>query len=323
MRLDDRVVLIDKPAGITSFGAVRALRRLAGIQKVGHCGSLDPNATGLLVLCTGVATRVSSLFVDLPKEYQARVRFGRATDSYDADGSIVEEATVPPLSEESLRGALRHFEGEIEQTPPMVSALKHQGRRLYELAREGQTVERAPRRVMVFEIGLRDLGAEHADIRVRCGRGCYVRSIAHDLGRQLGVPAHLEALRRTAIGPFRVEQAVRLESLQSALRAQRGIAGERPAVPRGVTPLAVALESFPALYLRRPFEAAVRHGAQPEPRFFVDGPRSSGPHRLLSEDGRWLLAVCSAEGRLQFARVRLMRVFTEPLPAFEGEADAE
>ena len=318
MRLDDRILLVDKPKGLTSFAVVRRVRRAAGVRKVGHCGSLDPIGTGMLLVCTGVATRVATLFVDLPKEYEARVRFGRSTDSYDADGRVVEEAAVGELDPEVVRGALLTFEGPIEQVPPMVSALKHEGRRLYELARAGLDVERPPRRVMVYEIVLRELGADHADIHIRCGRGCYVRSIAHDLGRLLGVPAHLEALRRSAVGPFRVADAVQLDALETWQREARDAVPAPPA-PAGVLALPRALEPFPALVVRAAFEPAVLHGAQPELRFFVDVPRGSGPCRLLSEDGRRLLAVGTTEGRMQFARVRLLRVFPEPVPIGEGE----
>jgi tRNA pseudouridine55 synthase len=307
MHCDDRLILIDKPQGLTSFGAVRRLRQATRVAKAGHCGSLDPNATGLLLLCTGVATRLADLFVDLPKEYEGRVRFGVATDSYDADGEVTSRAAVPALDRGQVETALQRFSGEIEQIPPMVSALKHEGRRLYELARQGKEVERAPRRVMVYSIALRDLGADHADIHVRCGRGCYVRSLAHDLGTALGVPAHLETLRRTAVGPFEVGAAAPLESLEDSLSSGAAVA-------RGVLGIPRALEAFPALVLRAPFENAVQHGTQPEVRHLVDVPRGSGPHRLLSADRRRLLAVTRVEGKLQFARVRLVRVFPEPLP---------
>jgi tRNA pseudouridine55 synthase len=228
---------------------------------------------------------------------------------------VVEEAVVPELDPEVVRRALLTFEGPIEQVPPMVSALKHEGRRLYELARAGLDVERAPRRVMVYEIVLRELGAGHADIHIRCGRGCYVRSIAHDLGRLLAVPAHLEALRRSAVGPFRVADALQLDALEALPRGDR--AGE-PAPP-GVLSLPQALQPFPELVVRAGFERAVLHGAQPELRFFVDVPRDSGPCRLVSEDGRRLLAVGATEGRMQFARVQLLRVFPEPIPIGEGD----
>ena len=310
MAFDDRVILIDKERGLTSFAAVRHVRRATSLEKVGHCGSLDPNATGLLILCTGVATRISSLFVDQPKRYQARVRFGRSTDTYDADGSVVRQAEVPRLNAEDVRQALQRFEGAIEQTPPMVSALKHQGRRLYELAREGREVERPARRVMVYEIVLRELGDDYADIHVHCGRGCYVRSLAHDLGEVLGVPAHLEALRRTAIGPFHVRDALELDVLSRAVQAPVTL----PEVAAAVLSLPSALQLFPALHLRERHETAVRNGMQPEGRFLLKLPARSGPHRLLSEDGRRLLAVTEVDGRQQFAQLRLLRVFPEPLP---------
>ncbi len=315
MSFDDRVFLIDKPQGLTSFGTVHRLRRAARVDKAGHSGSLDPNATGLLVLCTGVATRLAGLFVDFPKEYEGRVRFGRATDSYDADGQVTATAPVPVLQAQAVERELQAFAGEIDQTPPMVSALKHKGRRLYAIARAGQEVERQPRRVMVYAIELRELGSEYADIQIRCGRGCYVRSIAHDLGARLGVPAHLETLRRTAVGPFRLEAATSLVALEEHLARDKA---PDPTLPPGVLAVPQAVASFPALGIRAPFEAAVLHGAQPEPRFLVAPPRSSGTHRLLSADGQRLVAMAQVDGKMQFARVRLLRVFPEPLPTHEG-----
>jgi tRNA pseudouridine55 synthase len=315
MQFDDRLILIDKPQGLTSFGAVRRLRQAARLAKVGHCGSLDPNATGLLLLCTGVATRLAELFVDLPKEYEGRVRFGIATDSYDADGEVTARAVVPRFRPDEVESALQRFAGDIEQTPPMVSALKHQGRRLYELARQGKEVEREPRRVMVYSIGLRELGPEHADIHVRCGRGCYVRSLAHDLGALLGVPAHLESLRRCAVGPFAVANAAGLEDLEHQLAA--GTPDDGASWQGGILGIPQALEVFPALVLRGPFENAIANGTQPEVRHLIDVPRVSGPHRLLSSDRRQLLAVTRVEGKMQFARIRLLRVFPEPLPLVE------
>ncbi len=308
MSLDDRVVFVDKPRGVTSFGVVRQIRKATRIQKIGHCGSLDPLATGLLAVCTGVATRVTSVLMNQPKVYLGRVRFGRATDSYDADGRVVAEAAVPALSVADLQAALRTFEGEIEQCPPMVSAVKHAGERLYEIARRGEEVERAPRRVMVYEIELVDHGAEHADVRIRCGRGCYVRSIAHELGERLGVPAHLEMLRRTALGAVRVESAIRLDELLEALASGNPI-------PRGVVPLASALDFLPALFVRVGFEAALRHGTQPGPQHLRDAPRQSGLHRIFDAGGNTLLALAQVEGRDGSGPVRLECVFARPLTA--------
>jgi tRNA pseudouridine55 synthase len=342
MQLDDRVVLVDKDPGLTSFAVVRRLRRLGRLQKAGHCGSLDPLATGLLLVCTGVGTRITSVFMELPKEYQARVRFGRSTDTYDAEGRITQEGPVPPLGDETLRAALRTFEGEIEQKPPMHSAVKVGGKRLYELARAGQEVERVARPVMVHEITLVDRGAEHADIRVRCGKGCYVRSIAHELGEKLGVPAHLEALRRVASGPFRVEGAVKLAALEAVLAGTRaedvaraGAGSEhdgkaaahdrdpdlRARCARAVLTIPLALEVLPALHLRATFEARLLHGVQPAPGTLREAPRTEGLHRLMSEDGARLLALTRVHTGQGLARVELERVFDPPLAAVEMEPD--
>lgn len=318
MRLDDHVFLIDKPRGTSSFAAVRQLRRIARLPRVGHCGSLDPLATGLLILCTGAATRVTSLFMDLPKEYWARIVFGSSTDSYDADGRVTQEAPVPPLEAETIGAALRHFEGEIDQVPPMVSALKVGGRRLYELARRGEEIERAPRRVVVYALDLVDLGAEHADVRVQCGRGCYVRSLAHDLGQRLGIPAHLGSLRRGGIGPFRVQGAGRLESLEEWI--DRG-APATEARRLGVRTLGEALSFLPALHLRRARETPVRNGVQPAIGFMRDAPKAAGTHVLLDEDGQRLIGLVEVEGRVEMPRLQLARIFQEPIATADPEND--
>jgi len=324
MQLDDRVVLLDKPPGLTSFAAVRTLRRLARVDKAGHCGSLDPLATGLLIVCTGVATRVASLFVELPKEYHARVRLGRATDSYDADGATTALAPVPALDPEHVRAALQGFEGEIEQRPPMVSAVKVQGRRLYELARRGEEIERVARKVMVHEITLVDLGSDHLDLRVRSGRGCYVRSIAHELGERLGVPAHLESLRRAAVGSFRVENAVTIDGLRAALGdAEHPATGQAAgAIAAAVLPLGAALAHLPALHVRRSYEPALRNGVQPGPQALCAMPRGPGKHRLLSDDGSRLLGLAEVEGVDRVAGLRLWIVFQSPLAVGPDETDA-
>lgn len=307
MNLDHRVILLDKPAGLTSFAAVHRLRRLSGVDKAGHCGSLDPRATGLLVVCTGVGTRMASLFVDQPKEYEGRVRFGRATDSYDADGRTTQEAPVPPLVEGTVRTALRAFEGEIDQVPPMVSALKVGGRRLYQLARQGVEVERAARKVQVYGIDLVELGADYADLRVRCGRGCYVRSIAHELGAALGLPAHLESLRRRSIGALQVDDALTLEQLDAA-----GTAGAPAWGPRAVRTVPQAIEFLPAVRVRRAFEDRVRNGGQPAPHFLVEPHAGPGTCRVMTDDGRWLLALGRSDGA--HAPLRLELVLPNPLP---------
>ncbi len=210
----DGVLLLDKPQGISSNAALQAAKRLLNAAKAGHTGTLDPLATGLLPLTFGEATKFSQSLLDADKAYEATIRLGIETDSGDAEGCIVATAPVA-VDGASLDAALDGLRGEIEQVPPMHSALKRDGRPLYEYARAGIEVERAPRRVSVHCLDL--LAFDGADIRVsvRCSKGTYVRSIAHDLGRALGCGAHLTALRRTAIGPFNVADAVTLDTLEA------------------------------------------------------------------------------------------------------------
>ncbi|MBA4741913.1 MAG: tRNA pseudouridine(55) synthase TruB [Azoarcus sp.] len=210
----DGVLLLDKPQGISSNAALQAAKRLLNAAKAGHTGTLDPLATGLLPLTFGEATKFSQTLLDADKAYEATIRLGVETDSGDAEGCIVATAPVA-VDRASLDAALDGLRGEIEQIPPMHSALKRDGRPLYEYARAGIEVERAPRRVSIHCLDL--LAFDGADIRVavRCSKGTYVRSIAHDLGRALGCGGHLTALRRTAIGPFGVADAVTLDTLEA------------------------------------------------------------------------------------------------------------
>lgn len=318
MQFDHRVLLIDKPAGLSSFGVVRQVRRAARLAKVGHCGSLDPLATGLLVLCTGQATRIADEFMVLPKRYEARVRFGRATDSYDADGQVTREAPVPALDRGAVQEALQRFTGRIEQRPPMVSAVKVQGKRLYDLARRGQEVERAARAVMVYELALGELGTSHADVVVRCGRGFYVRSLAHELGEVLGVPAHLEALRRVAIGGFSVADAVPPAAVEAALAGGNG-PWEEVVGPRALLGIGPALGFLPAVRVREEFEPRLRHGAHPRLDALLDQPAPAGRHRLLSADGSLLLGLVQVEAESR--ELRLVLVFREPVAAARTEME--
>jgi len=215
---------------------------------------------------------------------------------------------------EELRAALRSFEGEIEQRPPMVSAVKHAGERLYEIARRGEEVERVARRVMVYSIEAVDYGAEHVDLRIRCGRGCYIRSIAHDLGERLGIPSHLEALRRTALGDVRVEAAIPLAALLEAL-------ADGTPIGRGVRSLPAALDFLPPLFARPGFEAALQHGTQPGPQHVRELPQRGGLHRMFDAAGRNLLALVQAGGSDGAGPMRLECVFARPL-AVREEADS-
>ena len=210
----DGVLLLDKPVGPSSSAVLQAVKRLLEAEKAGHAGTLDPLASGLLPLLFGEATKFAQFGLDSIKEYRAQVRLGALTDTGDAEGRVLERRPVN-VNDASLARALEQFHGEIEQVPPMYSALKHEGQPLYKLARAGRTIERAARRVTIHELELLEHAGDLLHLRVRCSKGTYVRQLAVDLGAALGTVAHLEALRRTAVAGFRIEQAVALDDLQA------------------------------------------------------------------------------------------------------------
>src|SRR5579862_5176957 len=209
----DGAILIDKPAGPTSHDVVDAIRCQFGIKKVGHCGTLDPNATGLLVIVLGRGTKLSEKLMGDDKVYEGAVKFGETTDSYDADGEIKETRPVPPLTLDQLNEAAATFIGDLMQTPPMVSAIKKAGVPLYKLARKGIEVEREPRLVHIYKFRFTDYREPSGTFTIACTKGTYVRSIAHELGQKLGCGAHLASLRRTASGKFDVAEATALDAV--------------------------------------------------------------------------------------------------------------
>jgi len=206
----DGALLIDKPAGPTSHDVVDAIRRRFGIKKVGHCGTLDPNATGLLVMVLGKGTKLSERLMSDDKVYEGVIKFGEATNSHDADGEIVASLPVPPLTVAQLNEAAATFVGDLMQTPPMVSAVKKDGVPLYKLARKGVEVEREPRLVHIYRFCFGAYEEPLGPFRIACTKGTYVRSLAHELGRKLGCGAHLAGLRRVASGKFNVADALPL-----------------------------------------------------------------------------------------------------------------
>jgi tRNA pseudouridine55 synthase len=200
----DGAILIDKPAGPTSHDVVDAIRRRFGIKKVGHCGTLDPNATGLLIIVLGRGTKLSEKLMGDDKAYEGTIQFGVATDSYDADGEITETKPVPPLKLDQLNEAAATFTGDLMQIPPMVSAIKKAGVPLYKLARKGIEIEREPRLVHIYNFRFSEYREPTGQFRITCTKGTYVRSMAHELGQKIGCGAHLATLRRTASGKFDV-----------------------------------------------------------------------------------------------------------------------
>lgn len=206
-------LLIDKPAGPTSHDIVDIVRGLYGIKKVGHCGTLDPAATGLLILLLGRATKLSMKLTADHKVYEGSLELGRTTDSYDAQGEITATAEIPLLDQAALQQAAQDFTGDIQQKPPMVSAVKKDGVPLYKLARKGKTIDREAKPVHVFSFEFTEFTSPVGKFRVHCSKGTYVRSLAHELGQQLGCGAHLRTLHRTESGKFNVQEAIKLEEL--------------------------------------------------------------------------------------------------------------
>ena len=209
------ILLVDKPRDHTSHDVVARLRGKLKTKRIGHAGTLDPMATGLLIILVGKATRVSQYLVSLDKEYEGTIELGKVTDSQDAEGEVMETRPVPAFTEEEVKAAIKTFLGDQYQIPPMYSAIKIDGVPLYKSARKGIEVEREPRFIRVMSWELTRFALPHLDFRLRCTKGTYVRTLAHDLGNKLGCGAHLSALRRTATDKFNVTQALTIEQIQA------------------------------------------------------------------------------------------------------------
>ncbi|OQX48471.1 MAG: tRNA pseudouridine(55) synthase TruB [Candidatus Sedimenticola endophacoides] len=212
------ILLLDKPLGVTSNKALQRVKQIFFARKAGHTGSLDPEAGGLLPICFGGATKVSAYLLDADKRYWVRVRLGETTTTADAEGELLRTRPVEGVTEALLGDALARFRGEIQQIPPMYSALKHQGERLYKLAREGVEVERKPRTITIYELKLLAWESPHLELEVRCSKGTYIRTLAEDIGEVLGCGAHVAALRRTGLGPYREADMVTMERIEAAAR---------------------------------------------------------------------------------------------------------
>lgn len=242
------LLVIDKPGGLTSRDVVnRAQRWFPRGTKVGHTGTLDPLATGVLVLCVGAATRLADLVQGMGKSYRSRFRLGATSDTDDTDGVVIETPGAMPPTEEQVRVALTGFVGQIEQTPPAYSALKVNGRRAHDLARRGDEVQLAARRVRVDAIRLMAYDWPFADVEVDCGKGTYIRSLARDVGLRLGIGGLVQTLRRTRVGPFTAEQGVGLDGTPDEARAK-------------LLPMATAVQGMPGVTLDGEMVRRVRHG---------------------------------------------------------------
>ncbi|MBI1987532.1 MAG: tRNA pseudouridine(55) synthase TruB [Nitrospinae bacterium] len=210
----DGILNINKPRGLTSHDVVKRVRRILNIKKVGHAGTLDPEARGVLLVCVGRGTKLVEHLMNLPKLYRGTMRLGIKTDTQDAWGQVIFQGAEPQFTREQLLGVFSEFTGVIQQIPPMFSALKHQGRRLYDLARQGIQVERQPRQVQIRALRLLEVSGSLVDFEVECSRGTYVRTLCSDIGDRLGCGAHLSRLERIRVGPFALEEALTLEDLK-------------------------------------------------------------------------------------------------------------
>ena len=244
----DGILLLDKPLHLTSNEALQRVKRLYQANKAGHTGSLDPLATGLLPVCLGGATKFSTYLLDADKHYRVRIRLGITTTTADAEGEVLETRPVVGVDEAWLRAVMERFLGPIEQLPPMYSAVKHQGERLYKLARQGIEVERQPRTVTIHSMELIDLALPELELDVHCSKGTYVRTLAEDLGAELGCGGHVIGLRRTGVGPY-VEperRFVTLDEIEDLIAAHED---PNPTLDSLLLPLESALEHWPAVRL--------------------------------------------------------------------------
>ena len=246
------VLVVDKPVGMTSHDVVEAIRRGTGIRRAGHTGTLDPRASGVLVILVGPAVRLSEYVSASDKRYQAIIRLGSSTDTFDADGKFVRSDQPVNVTEEQFEKILKQFEGEIEQTPPPYSAVKVNGRRAYDMARQGEEVELAPRKIQVHHLEVLEWAPPEVVVDVHCSSGTYVRSLANDMGNALGTGAYLVGLRRTKSGRFSLRDATPLRKLQEAFQAGNWY--------QFLIPAAEALADWPAVELNPDEVEEVRHG---------------------------------------------------------------
>ncbi|HEX20347.1 MAG TPA: tRNA pseudouridine(55) synthase TruB [Acidiferrobacteraceae bacterium] len=283
MKLDG-ILPLDKPVGMSSNQALQRAKRILRACKAGHTGSLDPIATGLVLLCFGEATKISQFLLEADKRYWVDIKLGQTTDSYDSEGQILETRPVE-TGRRRIEKALRQFQGRISQTPPMFSAIKQNGQPLYKLARQGIEVERKPREVEIYEISIEDFSEDRLRLEIHCSKGTYIRSLAHDLGQILGCGAHVVGLRRLQAGSFTIDQAVTMETLQETPAEEH--AGLLLPADQALLDLPeVSLTSLATHYLLQGQPVSVRHSHPPGwVRLYAEGAQFLGMGQVL-DDGR-------------------------------------
>ena len=288
----DGVIVINKPAGVTSSGVVLRVKRILGARKVGHTGTLDPMATGVLPLCINEGTKLAPFFLLCEKEYIATLRLGIETDTQDQEGTIVRQTEVLPHDQEQIRDVFSEFQGPVLQTPPMFSALKYKGTPLYRIARKGGSVPRQPREITIFSIEVLTCAVPFITFAVRCSHGTYIRTLCDDIGKRLSCGAHMVALQRVRNGAFHINEALELEDV----RADAGNDG----LNKHIIPLNEALTGMPEMVVAQPLITKIRQGLQLRMR---DIEESALPHltagqtaKIVSADGRLIAVVeCSMD----------------------------
>lgn len=276
----DGILNVNKPYGITSMEVVRRVKRASGQKRVGHGGTLDPVATGVVPICFGQATRMMEYLIDSSKEYQAVVELGVTTDSYDSLGEVTSRQDTSGVTLEGVEQALEPFKGTIQQVPPMYSALKKEGKRLYDLARAGIEVEREARKVTVYDIKLVDWSPPLVTLEVSCGRGFYMRSLAYDLGQAIGCGGHLKSLIRTRGGVFRIESSLTPEQVEQSF--------ENDTWRDVIHPPDVVLSSLRAVIVGKRIEDMIRNGRSLPPGVGIPRARPDEKCRVYTVDGRFL-----------------------------------
>ena len=291
------ILNIDKPYGMTSMDVVRRIKRAGGIKRVGHGGTLDPVATGVLAVCIGQATRVMEYLVDGTKDYRAVIELGVTTDTYDALGEITRTGDPSGVTPTEIEAALEQFRGVIQQVPPMYSALKRQGKRLYELARAGIEVEREPRQVETFEVSMVDWTPPSATVEVSCGRGFYMRSFASDLGETLGCGGHLKALARLRSGPFHITDALDLSDAEQHFADDTW--RENLYAPD------VVLQNLRAVIVGQNLQDRVGHGQHLPPGLRIPHSRPDERGRVYTVDGKFIAVITFDAAAGQWRPVRV------------------
>ncbi len=278
----DGILNINKPIGITSYKTVEGIKKLTGEKRVGHAGTLDPLACGVLPVCLGRATRIVEYLNEMSKVYLAEVALGKSTDTYDTEGRVTKECDASFITKEQIESALGKFRGEITQKPPMYSAVKYQGKRLYEIARQGITVPRKNRKIAIYRLELKSYQRELATLTVECSRGTYIRSLAYDLGEALGCGAYLKSLIRTSYGLFNIEDS--LSPLQVAGIYEEGRLEEI------IFPLDEALSHLPAIYVDSESARSLRNGRAISLGESCTGKKAAQekPYRAYVKDGGFI-----------------------------------